>query len=199
MFIRPDREWKQLTYDARNGTTIGLSEIEVRVDSTAPVNLHRLRDDERVFSAMALLRQALDAEILASDPNMLLGAQAKKENLLKAFGRWGAMHTEIPNRYWRPEDPWAKYSPWFRVATPIGILIVGWRKHVIHLEWTDSFVTKTAKEIFSDEDVTKIEKIIHAGSYEKLQAYIQTLMEIASAQLLPMVADATNQQTPRIG
>jgi hypothetical protein len=80
---------------------------------------------------------------------------------------------EIPNEYCGPEC--CPHMPWFRITTTFGVLKVGWRKRVIHLEWTDSLVKTRADDLFAGEDVTKEDRMIHAWGYEKLTEYLRKL------------------------
>lgn len=81
---------------------------------------------------------------------------------------------EIPNEYCPPAAHCATCAsrPWLRVITRNGQFKFGWRKRVLHLEWTDSFITETAERLFPEEDVTKYDWVIHAWSYEKAVEYL---------------------------
>jgi hypothetical protein len=76
----------------------------------------------------------------------------------------------IPNQY----DDWEGYAPWFIITTPDGKIKIGWRKHVISIEWLNDY--KPFNERFVNEDVTKNfnneERYIHAWSIEKCIEYL---------------------------
>jgi len=40
------------------------------------------------------------------------------------------------------------------------------------VDWAESDVTETAKDLFAGEDVTKGDRMIHAWSYEKATEYL---------------------------
>lgn len=65
--------------------------------------------------------------------------------------------------------------PWARLTTPWGDIVFGWRKRVItiHLEF-DGLNLET---LFSQEDVTKGEHLIHAWGKEKAIEYLTRIRE----------------------
>ncbi len=86
---------------------------------------------------------------------------------------------EIPNEYCGPRC--CPHKVWLKVYTNVGIFKVGWRKRVIHLEWTDTNIQLTAKQLFPNEDVTKVEKMIHCYGMEKMGVYIKKLGSLQNA------------------
>lgn len=82
---------------------------------------------------------------------------------------------DIPNEYW-PKNYGFYYFPWFIVTTAIGHIKIGCRKRVIVIDWTDTDVKQSADELFPDENVTKINKSIHAWGYDKAREYISKLL-----------------------
>ena len=87
---------------------------------------------------------------------------------------------EIPNGYC--SRGCCAFYPWFIVTTPKGRIKIGWRKSVIHLEWTDSEIKADAETIFPKEEAwpgyetTQYDKVIHAHGYEPAKDYITRLM-----------------------
>jgi len=81
---------------------------------------------------------------------------------------------EMANQYW-PETPTydecRRRSPWWLVKTARGLIVVGWRKRVISIDWTD---TGIAAEVTQD-DVTKDQHWVHAWSYAKAIEYLAAL------------------------
>jgi len=88
---------------------------------------------------------------------------------------------EIPNGYCSRYC--CAFKPWFVVTTTRGRIKIGWRKSVIHLEWTDSAIQGDAKTIFPKEEAwpgyetTQYDKVIHAHGYGAAKRYIERLME----------------------
>ena len=63
-------------------------------------------------------------------------------------------------------------SDWILAKTDFGLIIIGWRKRVIEIDWTD-----TGFEFEIDEDVTKGPNYCHAWGYPKAIEAIQKLSE----------------------
>lgn len=82
---------------------------------------------------------------------------------------------EIPNGYCNC----CPHRVWLLVTTSIGVIKIGWRKSVIHLEWADSDVEATAEQLFPNEQVTKGDRYIHAYGYKKATEYLRALREAA--------------------
>src|ERR1019366_8994163 len=87
---------------------------------------------------------------------------------------------EIPNGYCNRFC--CAFKPWFVVTTPRGRIKIGWRKSVIHLEWTDSDIKGDAKTIFPKEEAwegyetTQYDKVIHAHGSEAARKYLARLI-----------------------
>lgn len=99
----------------------------------------------------------------------------EKEELLGCFPEQIYVK-EIPNGY---HESYLK--PWFEVTTKKGIIIIGWRKRVIVIDWSKSDITQKAEDIFGSELVdgykpTMYDKLIHAWGYDKAKQYIQKLL-----------------------
>ena len=95
----------------------------------------------------------------------------------RAFGDEAIYVEEIPNGYC--SRYYCKHLPWFVVTTRIGRFKIGWRKRVISIDWSQCPNTKTAEELFPQENVTKDERLIHAWSYEKAKEYIAAIIVAA--------------------
>jgi hypothetical protein len=87
---------------------------------------------------------------------------------------------EIPNEYC--PRPCCMHRPWFVVTSRIGHIKIGWRKRVVHLEWTRSMATESASVLFPAENVTKLDHTIHAWSGEKVVEYLGVLKADAERQ-----------------
>lgn len=83
----------------------------------------------------------------------------------------------VKNQYWGAEPNKYAYGnqPWYEVPTCIGTLIIGKRKRVWVLDWSKTVLETKAIDLFDDE-VTKVEREIHAHSYEDLSKYINKVM-----------------------
>ena len=138
-------------------------------------------EKEALYKAGDLLEDAMLKAEKDADPKTHETARENKDAILACFG--GLTNyvyiEEIPNGYC--SRGCCAFFPWFIVTTPIGRIKIGWRKRVIHLEWTDSAIKQDAKAIFPGEEAwpgyetTQYDKVIHAHSYEAAAKYIERL------------------------
>ena len=88
---------------------------------------------------------------------------------------------ELANQYWPVHPAYWKIraeSPWWLVKTQAGLLVVGARKRVVVLDWSDTAIRK----IITADDTTKEETLVHALTPVKFQEYLNALaVEIAAA------------------
>jgi hypothetical protein len=73
---------------------------------------------------------------------------------------------EIPNGYYSTPVS----EPWWVCQTPSFKITVGWRRHVINIDWSDSKVDLLS--LFETEKVTKAPHYIHAWSPDKAVEYL---------------------------
>lgn len=82
-------------------------------------------------------------------------------------------------------------SPWFKATTWFGHVTIGWRKSVINIDWEESDVRPSGRELFPDEDVTKGRagdgannraRFIHAHGATKAAQYLARLQAEAVRQ-----------------
>ena len=124
--------------------------------------------------AQEIIREILTERAKNDPADVARGLQMRKD-LLACFPDHWIYAEEAPNGYWR-SDPEAVNIPWLRVTTNRGVIIIGWRKRVIEINW-NSEVGKTASELFPDEDVTKADYMIHAWGYDKAKEYLAKLLQ----------------------
>ncbi len=97
----------------------------------------------------------------------------EKEELMRCFELKETVYVRsIPNEY----DP-TSLHPWYIVVTHRGPIKIGWRHRVINIDWSESIIPAKSEDLFSNEEVTKEDKYIHAWSYEKAKEYITKLLE----------------------
>lgn len=83
---------------------------------------------------------------------------------------------KLQNRYWpRHIDYWAirENSPWFLLDTPFGLIMLGYRKRVMHIDWTNTPLRK----IITEDDTTKDATCVHAWDRAKVLEYLLTLVK----------------------
>lgn len=78
--------------------------------------------------------------------------------------------TKIPNQYWG-DDTMNEKSPWWNVETEYGIITIGWRKHVINIDWEK---TNHILDVTKD-NVTKNGYLVHAWGYNKAVEYLSII------------------------
>ena len=67
--------------------------------------------------------------------------------------------------------------PWLRVVTPFGLIAVGWRKRVICIDWSESYIKADGEKLFKEEKVTKGQAYVHAWSYKDAVRYLMMLKD----------------------
>jgi len=112
-------------------------------------------------------------ERIRRDPGAQQRAEEQRRGLLECFPEIPVYVEEIPNGYCH--DYCCRHLPWFKVTTPKGIVTIGWRKRVINIDWS-LMRNPSAMQLFSQEDVTKGEYLIHAWSYEKAKEYLAKIL-----------------------
>jgi hypothetical protein len=101
----------------------------------------------------------------------------ERKRFTEMFASAGYQHAaldEIQNRY---HNSYAA-PPWFAVTTELGFFIIGWRKHVIHIEWSD---ITTPSTLFDDlGNITRGPEHVHAYGWEKAAEYLARIRENAT-------------------
>lgn len=93
---------------------------------------------------------------------------------------------DLVNRYWpdviqRREG----MSPWYLIKTQWGLIMIGWRKRVINIDWED---TGLKAEDLTKDEVTKWPEGVHAYGEEKALEYLKTLKyRLENKQIHPNV------------
>jgi len=85
----------------------------------------------------------------------------------------------IENRYWPCSKEYDELrSPWLRVTTPHGPIVLGWRKRVIHIEWQDTNLDVNGKDAVAEEWITHGDRMCHAWSYTQAAACLERLFNL---------------------
>lgn len=142
------------------------------------------QNDRRAFLKAGEILQELMAESMRLDPAEIAAREKERKELLGLFqAPMEPSYEEIPNGYC---SQWCcKHKPWFRVLTSIGWVVIGWRKSVINIDWSETTVKATADELFANEEVfpgcavTRIGRSIHAHGYTKAGEYVAKLLMAA--------------------
>lgn len=120
------------------------------------------------------LKNLLMAQSMAAIPEQRERTLEQRRDLLGCFLNDALYVEEIPNGYCN--EGCCYHLPWFIVTTRVGRIKIGWRKSVINIDWSDTRDTKTSKELFESESVTKDTRGIHAYGYERAKAYVGAII-----------------------
>lgn len=153
----------------------GSIEIEIYV-GVSKRELNR-KDQNMINKHCEEIRNSLVDQTFELDENLKIQGEKEKQELIDLFKNHSLIFVkEIPNQYEGGGfDGYSKHFPWLEITTTKGIFIIGWRKRVIQIDWSQSIIDIEAKNIFSSEDVTMGDKYIHAWGIEKAQEYIDKL------------------------
>lgn len=150
--------------------------IKIIVGGDLPSNMISEEIRHAAQDAIDKLKEVILAQVYAEDPRTKQVSDKEREELLDCFPE--PIHVkEIPNGY--IQAYYTKHLPWFIVTTSLGPIEIGWRKSVISIDWSKSDVKKTAEDLFSEEDVTKMTYGIHAWSPAKAKIYIHKLLGLS--------------------
>lgn len=88
---------------------------------------------------------------------------AELSNLFTEAG-FGSIYVKaIDNQY--SNDACYYVNPWLIVTTLRGPIMIGWRKRVINIDWSDSDIIADGRELFKDENTTKDKRYVHCWGY----------------------------------
>ena len=150
--------------------------IKILVACTAPIDYKEEKIHEVLSDSGDKILDIVLSTALHLDPEELKNAALVKSKLLALFPK-PIYVEEIPNGYC--SQYCCRHKPWFKVTSVVGHFVIGWRKSVINIDWSETRGTKSAAELFQNEPVTKGKKHIHAWSYEAAERYIVDIMGTA--------------------
>jgi hypothetical protein len=146
--------------------------IEVRVAVDRELNEN---DKTAMYRIADEIEDKIMRETVRTDPAEILDRAKEQHELLGCFPVTEKIFAEeIPNGYC---SRWCcEMRPWQKVTTSKGVITLGWRKRVIEISWEPRVNAATADQLFPGEDVTKIDRLIHAWGYEKAARYIAKIL-----------------------
>ncbi len=171
-----DSDYKLLAGESGGGSYSSFG-IRILVAGSKLPDLDQKAIRYATYDAIEKLKAEIMGAAIAADPTALENAANERANLIGLFPALVFVES-IPNGYC--SSYCCRHLPWFVVTTKVGRFKIGRRKRVIHVEWTETVGTKTTKDLFAAEDVTKDDKMIHAWSLDKAREYIKTVLETAS-------------------
>jgi hypothetical protein len=137
-----------------------------------------LDDADRLacYPHIQAIERLIRGRTYALKPETQAAVVEEKTKLLEVFGDEKIWVQPVENRY-HGDSPHGMLFPWFDVTTRYGIFLIGWRKRVVHLDWSRTLIKKDAETLFPTEDVTKMACMIHAWGYGKLKQYMDVLLQ----------------------
>lgn len=159
---------------AKQETLGGKYMVGVQINVATRDNRNLSDEEKSEISYLAdKIYQLLLKGCAKADPEDVAAGQKETKDLLACFPL-RCSYEEIPNGY--SNGYYTVNRPWLKVSTYKGTVIIGWRKRVISIDWSQSNVKERANELFPDEDVTKDERLIHAWGYEKATEYLKKIL-----------------------
>ncbi len=138
----------------------------------------KIVDEDDFYKPARQIRKDIETVSAKLDPE----GPAKRERcraeiagIYSAAGVGVIYMEELPNRHC--PDPCCLNTPWFRVTSKIGHVVIGRQRSVISIDWKDSTVKKTGEELFPEEKVTRWDVGIHAYGMGAVTRYIRRLHE----------------------
>jgi hypothetical protein len=159
-------EYKNLYKCESFGDDLSLG-IEINV--AAPVHTETL--GFAANRAAEIIQEEITRQFHKSHQPSIERAMRQKEELLKCFPVPPVYVAETSNGYCNRAC--CEHLKWFQAHTKIGIILIGWRKSVINIDWSATKV----RRVISTDDVTKSEIMIHAWGYDKAREYLADLLE----------------------
>lgn len=84
---------------------------------------------------------------------------------------------ELANGYWPDHPDYDEVrTPWWLFLTEIGLVKIGWRKRVLHIDWEACEV----RGVVTADEVTKADTYVHAYRVEKAVEYLRELRRLAT-------------------
>lgn len=161
-------------YNLSSMGTYGAFSLDITVGAPALPDLTEPAIRDAAYKAAALIESAVMASVVMADPKAQERAKGVRAGLMALFGTELIYVEELPNGYC---SEWCcRHLPWFKVTTRVGHFVVGWRKRVINIDWTETSGTETSTELFPGEDVTKWDRAIHAYGLDKASDYIKAII-----------------------
>jgi hypothetical protein len=160
------------------GLSTSLCEIGILISDDVDENVFTDEDFKEMMNLASSIYDKINTVLYCRNPEKIKARIEQRNRILALFPNHISAN-EIPNEYWGKDNPYGIMSPWFSVTTKEGIFKIGWRKNVINIDWSETKIRKSCKDLFSDQDTTKGIYYIHAHGYEDAAMYIERILESA--------------------
>lgn len=155
---------------------------EIFIESAEFDSLPKEIKNEISFKAGDFLASIREAVFLEwSKINEADKRDANIEKLKSLFTKAGFTleHVEVmQNQYHGSSCCYA--SPWIKVTTQKGPILLGWRKRVINIDWSESDIKTHGSTLFGKEEVTVGKRNVHAWGYDKAVEYLKKLNSVGA-------------------
>jgi len=95
--------------------------------------------------------------------------EREREEIKEILDRSEIPYTEmvmIPNEY-PPNPDSTYYGPWFMIETFVGRIKIGWRKRVIHIDWSETGLSASGADVVDKLETTHGSSYVHAWGADK--------------------------------
>lgn len=133
--------WQQAHFQESYGEQ-GHRGVEINILLPIP---RELTDAEKMamYKAADIIEAATMRESIRQNPVEMANAAEERRQLLALFHE-PIFVEELPNGYCGRYC--CAHRPWFKVTTSVGRIIIGWRKRVISIDWSESTMSPTPGE-----------------------------------------------------
>lgn len=183
--------WKLFWRAKTNGVSLPEKVKQLRYDTPETEVFWNL-----LHEAVGQMTRASDYLTHAWNEDFRRRCEDEKNSLLNLFNGLlseAPYYEEVPNEY--GDGPYYQFRPWLKVHTPRGPIVVGWRKRVINIDWSQTVVRINGATLFPKEDTTTgggegyswraEDCYIHADGYVSAGDYLRTILscELPSKQV----------------
>ncbi|WP_304977217.1 hypothetical protein [Parabacteroides goldsteinii] len=126
------------------------------------------------YNVLPKVNVKIQDKLMSKDIELLKMFEDEIKELENLFDGKAIYTKQIENKYSDLRS--LKFRKWLEVTTRKGIIVIGWRKRVINIDWSRSDIKNTAHDLFPDENVTKGDYYIHAWGINKAKEYIDVLL-----------------------
>lgn len=171
-----EKDWRTVRSEQGAGEKYSFG---IRLQVAGVISKDEYTNEERTAMMVAVdkVKEELLAAAVAADPKEQQSAREERQSLLECFHPSVRLFDEpVPNGY--TNDWYNRHRFWYIVTTYVGRIRIGWRKRVIHIDWSDSAIKHVdGRTLFTDFLNNTVDStFIHAWSYEEATKIISRLM-----------------------
>lgn len=149
--------------------------VKLAINGELPESLSDEFISDILYGVLSSINDKIQEKMMSDDQALLSQLKRESEELKSLFGSEIIYVRYIENQYLN--YGYFKLRKWLEVTTRLGVIIVGWRKRVIEIDWSKSDIKEKAETLFHNEDVTYGDYYIHAWGLAKAKEYIGILLK----------------------